>query len=107
MGKRESAQEAARREVAEETGLQAGIGDLLAYREVFWPQYTSFELYLGAKLVGGRERQAAEPELSVKWAAVSELPGLPHFPERLAELCARLDGAGPALYLGALDLREG
>jgi len=102
----ESAQEAARREVEEETGVRAVIGDLIAYREVLWAEYSSFEVYFAGRPIGAGRDQAGSAELHVRWTPLSELARLEYFPERLPELYDLALKGGPPLYLGAKDLRR-
>jgi ADP-ribose pyrophosphatase YjhB (NUDIX family) len=98
----ETVAQAVAREVREEAGLQVQAGDLIAYRELWREDWHGVELYLQAKLVGGREPEPGYEGEGRRclWVPAAELPHVPHYPERLGELCRRAAGETP----GALTL---
>ena len=94
------------REVAEEAGLTVAPGRLLAYRELWTDKGLTVELYFAARLAPGSS-PASEEERTVRWLPLAELAAVPHYPERLAELCARAaDPRAGAEFLGSADLRD-
>lgn len=99
---KETVAQAVVREVREEAGLAVQAGDLIAYRELWREDWHGVELYLRAQLVGGREPEPGDEGEGrrCRWVPVMELPQVPHYPERLGELCARAAGHEP----GALTL---
>lgn len=101
----ETVAQAVAREVREEAGLQVQAGDLIAYRELWREDWHGVELYLRAWLVGGRAPEPGDEGEGRRclWAPVAELPHIPHYPERLGELCVRATGEAPgALMLDGL-----
>lgn len=90
------------REIREETGLAIECGPLAGYRELLRPGSFEVELYFRARLLSNPDSVAgvSEENRTVRWVALEALPGTPHFPERLAELCAHVMAGSP----GALDL---
>ena len=105
---RETAQEAARREVAEETGVAVEIADLIAYAEVRCEAEDLLELYFRAAPV-----DTPAPDLppgpegrTGRWVEEASLPGIVYYPAQLPDLCAlSRSGDGRATYLGCRDLR--
>ena len=98
--------EAVAREVAEEAGLTVRVGGLLAYRELRTTRGRALELYFGARLDHAPVVVSTE-DRAVRWVPLGELGQLPHFPERLAELCALAQApAAGAVFLGSADLLD-
>jgi ADP-ribose pyrophosphatase YjhB (NUDIX family) len=102
----ETLQEAVVREVREEADLAIEAGRLLGYRELVHDGGMTLELYLAASLAGNLDLPSGVPpeDRCVRWIALGDLPGVPHFPEQLAELCRQaLTAHTGALYLGRAE----
>jgi ADP-ribose pyrophosphatase YjhB (NUDIX family) len=100
----ESLTAAVAREVREEAGLAVTPGPLLAYRELQTPRGSTLELYFAAALAPGAVPEPTEGR-TVSWLRLANLTMTPHYPEQLADLCARAaDSAAGAVYLGRADL---
>jgi len=102
----ETATEAARREVTEETGLEVEVGDLALVAETLAPDSSRHLLHLvfrghlrGGRLQVGREARLAE----ARFVPLATLPEMDLHPPMAAEVLrvARSTGA-TACYLGAL-----
>ncbi|GAA1219035.1 NUDIX hydrolase [Kitasatospora nipponensis] len=97
----ETLEEALRREILEETGLEAEVGTLLYVCDVVAAHvvHISFEI----KVVGGQIGQVKEgadtrPIRGVEWVALGELPAL-GFTEKFVQL-ARDGWPGAGSYMG-------
>ena len=98
----ETVREALAREVEEEAGLRVEVLHLLAYRELWRAGRQALELFFSARLPANNQpTQGVHREgRDFKWVSVRDLSGVPHFPERLAELCGIVLAGQP----GVLDL---
>ena len=105
--------EAAKREIHEETGLEAEIERLLFWREFFDWRYT-LELIFLARPTGGALRVGCDPEFDsddqviqdVKWFNVDELSELPIVPAVLGQRLPAAWRAGFDGHLPYLGLSE-
>ena len=85
----ETLHEAARREVEEETGLEAVIGDFLFLLESIPPDRHRHVInyYFSGRVVGGQLRMGEDDVLcGVEWHRVDDLPHLPMYPQTVHEL---------------------
>ncbi len=102
----ETAVEAARREVAEETGLEVEVGDLALVAETLAPDSSRHLLHLvfWSRLQGGRLQVGDEARLAeARYVPLVALPGMDLHPPMAAAILkvARGNRAEPC-YLGAL-----
>lgn len=105
---RETAREAARREVAEETGVAVEVGDLIAYAEARREADDLLELYFRASAQPPPAREPLTgPEGRVaRWVEIGALEDIVYYPAQLPLLCAlSRSGDGRVEYLGCRDLR--
>ncbi len=102
----ETAPEAARREAAEETGLEVEVGDLALASETIAPDGSRHVLHLVfmASLRGGSLKVGSEERLAeVRFVPLADLPGLDFHPPMAEVVCDLARGRAPdRLYLGRL-----
>ena len=107
----ETAMDAARREVHEETGLDVTIEGLIYWLEWVWELSYCLEMYFMGKVTGGTLKTGTDPELDtgeqfifdVRFFDLDELKDFPVVPEVFKTLLPQHVRQGfptPAMYLG-------
>ncbi|MCF2488858.1 NUDIX domain-containing protein [Dyadobacter sp. CY347] len=97
----ETAVEALTREVREETGLEAEIGDFLFVNEHVRPPLHAIELFFGIKSVRGKISKGADPEISPANQIIEDVQFL-----RLEEIRSFPPGAYHSIFSRVQSLEE-
>ena len=101
----EHATAAAVREVFEETGVRVRVARLIAWREVWWDEEHTMELYFAGELLADGEG-AREADHGWEWVEVAKLGERAVVPEELGVLCGIAVGEGEEVaQLAAADFR--
>lgn len=97
----ETAEAALKREIKEETGLDAEIGDLLFVNEHVRPPLHAIELFFEIKAVQGKMDKGADPEISAANQIIEEVKFL-----RLDEIKSFPSDASHSIFSRVRSLEE-
>lgn len=107
---REPAPDAVRREVLEEAGLAVDVRELIASRQIWWPDNDTVELYFAASVAATdhcSDEVIKREDRRLKWAQIDALAEVRHFPQCLAQLCRHAEAdRRHCTFLQPLDLRD-